>query len=110
MCSLLPGVTWRVLVCGGDGTVGWILSVLDDVSPPLPPRVAILPLGTGNDLARVLGWGKGYDNEDIASILSDIELAQLSMLDRWNVTIEPQRYLGIRRSSRVSDILQIMKM
>lgn len=100
MCSLLPGVTWRVLVCGGDGTVGWVLAVLDEISPPLPPRVAILPLGTGNDLARVLGWGKGYDNEDIGAILSDIEHSQLSMLDRWNVSIEPQRYLGIRRSTR----------
>ena len=102
MCSLLPGVTWRVLVCGGDGTVGWVLAVLDDISLPLPPRVAILPLGTGNDLARVLGWGKGYDNEDIGTILSDIEHSQLSMLDRWNISIQPQRYLGIRRSTRVS--------
>lgn len=101
MCSLLPGVTWRVLVCGGDGTVGWVLAVLDEISLPLPPHVAILPLGTGNDLARVLGWGKGYDSEDIGDILSDIEHSQLSMLDRWSVTIQPQRYLGIRRSSKV---------
>ncbi len=47
----------KLLACGGDGTVGWLLSVLDKVldKSETPPAVSVLPLGTGNDLSRSLG-------------------------------------------------------
>ncbi|XP_017094618.2 eye-specific diacylglycerol kinase isoform X2 [Drosophila bipectinata] len=81
----------RVLACGGDGTVGWVLSVLDQIHPPLQPvpAVGVLPLGTGNDLARALGWGGGYTDEPIGKILREIGMSQCVLMDRWRVKVTP---------------------
>ena len=72
----------RVIACGGDGTVGWVLSVIDDMNLDYPPAVAILPLGTGNDLARTLGWGGGFNNESMEAFLNKVINGKQVKLDR----------------------------
>lgn len=82
---------FRVLVCGGDGTVSWVLSLLDDANLEYTPPVAILPFGTGNDLARALGWGDHHPHRGLIPILEDVDSAQVSLLDRWAVSFEHAR-------------------
>jgi diacylglycerol kinase family enzyme len=79
----------RVCVFGGDGTVGWVLGQLAERYSSLNnPPVCICPLGTGNDLSRVLLWGEQYDPKRLLSTLTEIHQAQSIALDRWQVTIE----------------------
>lgn len=78
---------FQVLICGGDGTVSWIISALEKMDLKRWPPIGILPLGTGNDLARVHGWGPGYNNESLLYILKQISEAYISMLDLWELDI-----------------------
>ena len=82
---------FAVLVCGGDGTCGWVLAELARAG--LTPAVAVVPLGTGNDLARALGWGGGFDcaNSNVASVLltmANPRAVRTVQLDRWLVQAE----------------------
>lgn len=109
---------FRILVCGGDGTVGWVLDAIDRQNYASPPPVAILPAGTGNDLSRVLSWGGGLGAVEkqggLCTVLHDIEHAAVTILDRWKVTVEDKQaknvllvkylnnYLGIGCDAKVA--------
>lgn len=78
----------RIIACGGDGTVGWILSVMDALDLPRPrPAIGIIPLGTGNDLARSLNWGGKYRDKPLRKVLLDVAKAEVVELDRWSLKV-----------------------
>lgn len=46
------------VVCGGDGTVLWVVSLVGKAGLDLTKvPFCIIPIGTGNDFSRCLGWG-----------------------------------------------------
>lgn len=95
---------WKVsglrLVCvGGDGTIGWIVSCIDEINRDLNgsevrenhPPIAVLPVGTGNDMARCLGWGTGYSSwksKGILQALNEVRHARIRKVDRWELQFQ----------------------
>ncbi|CAN1288406.1 Diacylglycerol kinase 2 [Linum perenne] len=95
---------FRILVCGGDGTVAWVLDAIERHNFESPPPVAVLPLGTGNDLSRVLQWGRGFKmakrQGGLCTILHEVDHAAVTMLDRWKVNIIEENVDGEKKTEQ----------
>ncbi|ERN07210.1 diacylglycerol kinase 7 [Amborella trichopoda] len=83
----------RVMVAGGDGTVGWVLGSVAELylenRKPIPP-VGIIPLGTGNDLSRSFGWGGSFPfawRSAVKRSLYKAATGPICRLDSWQVTV-----------------------
>ena len=82
-----------LLVAGGDGTVAWVLKTVSDLGVSPPPAVAVLPLGTGNDLALSFGWGHRYArawaarHDALYATLKRVADGEPRDLDAWSVTV-----------------------
>ncbi|XP_061733802.1 diacylglycerol kinase delta-like isoform X2 [Nerophis ophidion] len=96
--------TFRILVCGGDGSVGWVLSEIDTLMLHKQCQLGVLPLGTGNDLARVLGWGSACDDDaQLPQILEKLERASTKMLDRWSIMVYETKFPRQHSASTVTE-------
>ena len=82
----------RAIACGGDGTVSWVFSLLrkalegSNVVVPL----AHLPLGTGNEFARVFGWKEAAQRweHEFDSFCEEVKNGNVASLDMWKFTSE----------------------
>lgn len=84
----------RIVVAGGDGTVGWVLGCVGELNrmgrEPVPP-VAVIPLGTGNDLSRSFGWGGSFPfawKSAIKRTLLRASVGPVCRLDSWLLTVQ----------------------
>lgn len=87
------GGEYRILACGGDGSIGWVLRGIKERGVKAP--LGILPLGTGNDLSKALGWGASFTASDpLDRVLYNMMKARKVMLDRWIMKVTPITFDG----------------
>lgn len=70
----------------------WILKSIFDLGLDPPPSVAVMPLGTGNDLSLSFGWGNAFKNKWLSGAqlyrtLGRYVEAQPRALDAWRITL-----------------------
>ncbi|KAH6818567.1 diacylglycerol kinase 7 [Perilla frutescens var. frutescens] len=92
-CAKATREKLKIVVAGGDGTVGWVLGCLGDLNKqgrlPVPPT-GVIPLGTGNDLSRSFGWGGSFPfnwKSSVKRTLEKVAHGPTARLDSWQVLI-----------------------
>ena len=59
----------NVIICGGDGTIIWVVEEMVFAGIDVDKVVfGVIPIGTGNDFSRTLGWGTdpiNFNKDDV---------------------------------------------
>lgn len=76
------GVEDIAVACGGDGTASAVAEVIAERGLGAP-ALGVIPLGTGNDLARVLGWS--HISDDLPALVAALQASTRRQIDRWRV-------------------------
>ncbi|CAA7408155.1 unnamed protein product [Spirodela intermedia] len=92
-CAKVTREKLKIMVAGGDGTVGWVLGSLSELHAqsrkPVPPT-GIIPLGTGNDLSRSFGWGGSVPFGWKSAVKRSLQRAitgSICRLDSWKIEV-----------------------
>lgn len=83
-----------MIICGGDGTIPWVLSELLALDVDLTSVIiGIIPIGTGNDFSRSIGWGstpvKVTKNNyvDLGRLVKEWMNSTIGYYDMWDVHV-----------------------
>lgn len=75
----------RVIVAGGDGTFSWVADTVEKRNMS-HVRLIVIPLGSGNDMSRALGWGKKFPGMNrLPDYVDCIQHARAHKLDVWRL-------------------------
>lgn len=67
-------------MCGGDGTVMFVVDELLKANCSLENLpIGIIPLGTGNDFSRALGWGGSSPSDIVGENFNKLK----NLIMRW---------------------------
>lgn len=80
-----PAYEVRVIVAGGDGTFSWVADAVEKRNLS-NVRLIVIPLGSGNDMSRALGWGKKFPGmPEVGRYLKLIPNCKAHKLDVWRL-------------------------
>lgn len=101
---LLLGSSDRLIVAGGDGTIGQAMEGLRR-SDNLRAALGVVPLGTGNDLARELNLLALFREKGLKPLLESLLQDRVTPLDLWRVGEEAvmANYLSIGADGWVTE-------
>ena len=77
--------TETLVAVGGDGTVSSVLSIMLTSEDADRVQIGLIPLGTGNDLARVLGLYKPFADKGLLYLVRRLLMAKARPFDIWTV-------------------------
>ncbi len=91
-----------VVVAGGDGTISQVVKVIARLEKK--PKLGIIPIGTGNDLANSIGILHIYKSQGLGALLKIIlggGISKMDILSLGNKFIFTN-YLGIGSDAKIS--------
>ncbi|CAN8069485.1 unnamed protein product [Agarophyton chilense] len=84
------------IVAGGDGTFSWVANAVEKQNLS-HVHLLVIPLGSGNDMSRALGWGKKYPGErfikDAIKRINETPVNELVLrrMDVWRLDAQSEK-------------------
>lgn len=97
----------RVIIAGGDGSLIWTVEMVHSQSIPLEKLAfAILPFGSGNDLAATLGWGRDPPSNQMEPYMFLWLKAEPYQLDIWRIKIKVHESGGFGKVKKTEETVE----